>query len=63
MNDIPLNLTILRTVQSYGRVPRGLLYEKVAASNTEIDKQVLDLANRGALKVEGDDVLIGDTAS
>jgi hypothetical protein len=61
MGELPLNLTILRMVQSYGKIPRGLLYDKVAASNTEIDKQVLDLANRGAIKVEGDDIVVADT--
>jgi hypothetical protein len=60
MSDLPLNLTILRMVQEYGKIPRGLIYDKVAASNTEIDQQVLDLTNRGALKVEGDDIVIGD---
>lgn len=56
----PLNLTILRLVQDYGKVPRGLIYDKVPASNTEIDQQVLDLTNRGAIKVEGDYVTLGD---
>ena len=63
MGDLPLNLTILRLVQDFsGRVPRGLIYDKVAASNTEIDQQVLDLTNRGALKVDGDYIVIGDAA-
>ena len=63
MGDLPLNLTILRLVQDFsGRGPRGLIYDKVAASNTEIDQQVLDLTNRGALKVDGDYIVIGDAA-
>jgi hypothetical protein len=57
MSDLPLNLTILRMVQDFKRIPRGLIYDKVAASNTEIDRQVLDLASRGAIKVEGDDIV------
>jgi hypothetical protein len=44
-------------VQDFKRIPRGLIYDKVAASNTEIDRQVLDLASRGAIKVEGDDIV------
>lgn len=61
MADLPLNLTILRMVQDFsGRIPRGLIYDKVAASNTEIDQQVLDLTKRGALKIEGDDIVLGD---
>lgn len=58
--ELPLNLTILRMVQDYKRIPRGLLYEKVPASNTEIDQLVLELANKGALKVEGDQVISTD---
>jgi hypothetical protein len=58
---LPLNLTILRTVQEYGKIPRGLLYDKVAASNTEIDKQVSALVDKGAIKVEGGHIVIADT--
>jgi hypothetical protein len=47
-------------VQDYGKIPRGLIYDKVPASNTEIDQQVLDLSNRGALKIDGDYVIPGD---
>ena len=61
MTDLPLNLTILRMVQDYKRIPRGLLYDKVAASNTEIDKQVQELANKGAIKVEGDHIVVGES--
>jgi hypothetical protein len=57
--DLPLNLLILRIVQDFGKIPRGLLYDKVPASNTEIDKQVLELANKGALKIDGDLVIAG----
>ena len=58
MANLPLNLTILRLVQDFGKIPRGLLYDKVAASNTEIDKQVAELESKQAIKVEGDDLLI-----
>jgi hypothetical protein len=54
MGDLPLNLTILRLVQDFRKIPRGLLYEKVPASNTEIDQQVSELASKGAIKVDGD---------
>jgi hypothetical protein len=54
MGDLPLNLTILRLVQDFGKIPRGLLYDKVPASNTDIDRQVTELANEGAIKVDGD---------
>ena len=57
---LPLNLSILRMVQQYKRIPRGLLYENLPASNTEIDKQVLDLANRGAIRIDDDHVLINE---
>ena len=49
MGDLPLNLTMLRLVQDFGKVPRGFLYEKVPASNTEIDQQVTELANKGVI--------------
>jgi hypothetical protein len=45
-------------VQEYKRIPRGLLYEKLTASNTEIDKQLTDLANRGAIQVDDDHIAI-----
>ena len=54
MSDLPLNLTILRLVQDFGKIPRGLLYDKVPASNNEIDKQVTELENKGVIKVDGD---------
>jgi hypothetical protein len=57
--DLPLNLLILRIVQDFGKIPRGLLYDKVPASNTEIDKQVLELVDKGALKIDGDLVIAG----
>lgn len=57
---LPLNLSILRMVEEYKRIPRGLLYEKLPASNTEIDKQLTDLANRGAIKVDDDHIVVTD---
>ena len=57
MTDLPLNLTILRLVQDFGKVPRGFLYNKVPASNNEIDKQVTELENKGVIKVDGDLIL------
>jgi hypothetical protein len=47
-------------VQDFGKIPRGLLYDKVPASNTEIDKQVAELEKRRAIKVEGDHIVIAD---
>lgn len=58
MTALPLNLTILKLVQDFGKIPRGLLYDKVPASNTEIDKQVAELEKRRAIKVEGDHIMI-----
>jgi len=52
--DLPLSLQILRTVQSFGKIPRGLLYQKVPASSSEIDARVSELADKGAVKVEGE---------
>ncbi|MFZ3357437.1 MAG: hypothetical protein WA177_01635 [Xanthobacteraceae bacterium] len=60
MGDLPLNLTILRLVQDFRKIPRGLLYDKVPASNTEIDKQVTELANKGVIKVDGDVIISTD---
>ena len=60
MSSLPLNLTILRLVQDFGKIPRGLLYDKGPASNTEIDKQVTELANKGAIKVDGDVIISTD---
>ncbi len=61
MNSLPLNLTILRLVQDFGKIPRGFLYEKVPASNTDIDKQVTELANKGVIKVDGDVIISTET--
>ena len=61
MSSLPLNLTILRLVQDFGKIPRGLLYDKVSASNTEIDKQVTELAEKGAIKVDGDVIISTDS--
>ncbi|HXD45984.1 MAG TPA: hypothetical protein VN655_12690 [Pseudolabrys sp.] len=55
---LPLNLSILRMVEEYKRIPRGLLYEKLDAPDTEIDKQLTDLQNRGAITVENDHVVV-----
>lgn len=55
--DLPLNLLILRTVQHFRRIPLELLYDKVPASNMEIDKLVVELANKGAVRIDGDLVI------
>ncbi|MBX9840227.1 MAG: hypothetical protein K2Z80_00295 [Xanthobacteraceae bacterium] len=57
--DLPLGLLILRTVESFKELPRGLLYDKVPASNTAIDEQLRALAEKGAVKIENDMVKIG----
>lgn len=54
---LPLSLQILRTVQSFGKIPRGLLYDKLSASNAEIDKRVSELAEKGAIRVVGEHVI------
>lgn len=56
--DLPLNLTILKTVESFGEIPRGLLYSKVPASNAVIDEQLSTLEKEGALTLENDRVKI-----
>ena len=63
MTALPLNLTILKVVQDFGKIPRELLYDKVAASNTEIDKQVAELEKKRAIKVEGDHITIADPST
>jgi hypothetical protein len=50
---------ILRTVESYGRMPKSLLYSRISASQEEIEKQIETLAAQGALKVDGDHVSAG----
>ena len=54
---LPLTLQILRTVQSFGKIPRGLLYDKLSAPSDEIDKQVSELVQKGAVKVDGELVI------
>jgi len=49
-------------VENYKRLPRGLLYENLPASNTEIDRQVEDLANRGAIQIDNDHIAVLDTS-
>jgi hypothetical protein len=52
----PLNLAILTTVENFGKVPRTFLYRKLPASSGEIDRQIEDLKERGAIRVEGDQI-------
>jgi len=54
--DLPLNLLILRTVESFGKLPKLLLYQKVPASKQEIDRQVQTLAQAGVLSLEDDQI-------
>jgi hypothetical protein len=56
--ELPLNLTILRMVQDFKKIPIGLLYDKVPASNSEIDKQLQELAGKGVIKLDGKEVTI-----
>ena len=56
MAGLPLNLTILKVVQDFGKIPRELLYDKVPASNAEIDKRLEELERRQAIKVEGEHI-------
>jgi hypothetical protein len=60
MDSLPLNLSILRMVQEFKKIPLGLLYDKLSASNSEIDKQVAELATKGAIKVKDEEVTLGD---
>ena len=53
-SNTTLSLLILRTVQSYGKMPREFLYDKLQASSEEIDRRLLDLAVKGAVTLEGD---------
>ena len=56
---LPLSLQILRTVQSFGTIPRGLLHDKLSASSTEIDQRVTELVKEGVVKVhKGKDLII-----
>jgi len=50
--SLPLSLQILRTVQSFGKIPRGLLYDKVSGSSKDIDARLMELAKQGAIKVD-----------
>ena len=49
--SLPLSLQILRTVQSFGTIPRGLLYDKVSGSSKDIDARLMELAKQGVIKV------------
>ena len=53
-SNTTLSLLILRTVQSYRKMPREFLYDKLSASSEEIDRRLLDLADKGAVTLEGD---------
>jgi hypothetical protein len=55
---LPLSLLILKTVESYGRMPKSLLYSRIAASDADIDQHVQKLREDGALKIDGDEVSI-----
>jgi biotin operon repressor len=55
---LPLSLLILKTVESYKRMPKSLLYSRIAASDTEINEHIQKLEQEGALTVDGDDVSI-----
>jgi hypothetical protein len=57
-SSLPLSLQILRTVQSFGKIPRGLLYDKVSASSKDIDQRLLELAKQGAIKVDKEKDLV-----
>lgn len=58
---LPPYLTILKLVQEFGRMPRGLLYDKLPASDpAEIDKVIEELERKRAIKVEGKHVLIAE---
>jgi hypothetical protein len=54
--QLPLALTILRTVEEYGRIPKSLLYSRISASRQDIERQIEVLAAEGALKIENDHV-------
>jgi hypothetical protein len=58
--SLPLNLAILRTVQEFGKIPRGLLYDKVGGSSDEVDRQLEALAGKGAVKMDDEHVMIPD---
>jgi biotin operon repressor len=55
---LPLSLLILKTVESYKRIPKSLLYSRIAASDADINEHIQKLEQEGALKVDGDEVSI-----
>jgi DNA-binding Lrp family transcriptional regulator len=50
----PLTLSILQIVERFGRLPLGLLYRQVSASEEEVKQQLDVLVEQGAVKLEGD---------
>jgi hypothetical protein len=59
MAAVPLNLLIVQMVEKYGQMPRSFLYRQVPASQREIERQLLILAEDGALTLKGDEVIAG----
>ncbi|HEX2257846.1 MAG TPA: hypothetical protein VHG92_14325 [Afifellaceae bacterium] len=59
----PLNLAILTTVENFGKIPREFLHRKLPASAAEIDRQIEELRARGAIGVEGNQIVTAEMAS
>ena len=54
--QVPMNLLILKTVEEFGRIPLSYLYSRIPASPEEVKKQVIELAQQGAVRFEDDHV-------
>jgi hypothetical protein len=55
----PLNLAIVKVVQEFGRLPLSYLYSRIPAPPDEVKKSIENLAEQGAVELEGDHVAIG----
>ncbi len=60
MTSMPLNLLIVQTIEKFGRLPRSFLYHRVPASQDEVERQIKILAQQGAIRIEGDQVVSVD---
>jgi DNA-binding Lrp family transcriptional regulator len=53
-SNTTLSLSILSTIEKYGKIPREFLYEKLSASRSDIDNRLRELEERGAVKSTDD---------
>lgn len=62
-SEPPLTLQILRIIEKFSPkgLPVELLYHQIPASRMDIERQVNTLVEKGAVKIEGDQVSLVDS--